>query len=1041
MSIVSETGAEPIPGYTLIERIGGGAYGDVWRAEAPGGMPKAIKFVHGFHTESRAVRELKALERIKQIRHPFLISIERFEISNGRLIIVSELADGSLKDRFLEYRDAGEVGFPRQALLDHLRDVADALDYINHAESLQHLDVKAENLLLVGGRLKLGDFGLVRNLTDDAAAVVDGMTPRYAAPEVFKGRPSRYSDQFSLAVVYAELLTGEPPFDAESPADVAVIHLLGTAPRLDGLSAGDRPAIQRALSRKPEERFPSCRALIDALVGGIVPSCANKPATAPVGKTSPRESHATGAERRFEARPTNAGKGDAPSSPAADPATVVATSGAEARPKLAPIGEASTVVFTAESDSRVSPSGPRATASIGRLPPVELPEVTWEPRPTLFVGIGGIARQVLQRFERRLSDRFPSSDAIAAWQILTIDTLDHAEQAEIQGGAANDNLDASLAAESADDNRSAPAALAVDDGDARAKHLRLRLRTTQEYREASPRILEWLSRRWLYNIPRVPRTCGWRPLGRLALTDHGPRVMERLRLAITEMLSPASLKQSSAAVGINFSGAPQIVLVAAIGGGTGSGMALDVAYALRKLAGELGIGEFLLRGLLLHATDSDAAAQDLARANAFALLTELAHFNRPGCGYPGEPALELPAFPSIVPTFDETFLVHLGDDLQQTELNDQLERMADHLFGATATRAGVALDVLRASGRSYGELTVRTLGLYAVDNLEYDAAAAFVDELCRATADRWLGVEPTEVAAAPRYTLQLGEQRPAAVVRKLVDQGLGAAANEQLKQNLREYFERCVFLPDGAERGSLIPAAREAIARLRAEIMGVRRRLAATARPDVEHRAATVGPLPLAGIRATVCAFLQERIAQMATDLAAELPAAYFRECRQEYPSDESLAASLTGLVGRLRIAAWSETRAALDQIDVSRMLLNMCGKSRAVRGADSGIAGRGGAEVGSRWRRGTVVCLAPDHADRPDLEKFFSRDLQEPAMIVANDDPRLTIFCERENMCLRDVAGSLMEFRRGYAEMAARLQTRIDITWAPLPVAWPRDT
>src|SRR6266481_3501375 len=91
---------EPLAGYRLIERLGAGGYGEVWRTEAPGGLTKAIKLVFGQEHEKRAIRELKSLELIRQLRHPFLLSLERIEVVEGRLLIVTELADGSIKDRF-----------------------------------------------------------------------------------------------------------------------------------------------------------------------------------------------------------------------------------------------------------------------------------------------------------------------------------------------------------------------------------------------------------------------------------------------------------------------------------------------------------------------------------------------------------------------------------------------------------------------------------------------------------------------------------------------------------------------------------------------------------------------------------------------------------------------------------------------------------------------------------------------------------------------------------------------------------------------------
>lgn len=121
---------EPILGYEVTERIGAGGYGEVWQATAPGGLTKAIKFVYGYLDDERARRELKALLRVKLVRHPFLLSLERIEVVDGQLVIVTELADMSLKDRHEECKAAGMVGIPRDELLVYLHDAADALDYM-----------------------------------------------------------------------------------------------------------------------------------------------------------------------------------------------------------------------------------------------------------------------------------------------------------------------------------------------------------------------------------------------------------------------------------------------------------------------------------------------------------------------------------------------------------------------------------------------------------------------------------------------------------------------------------------------------------------------------------------------------------------------------------------------------------------------------------------------------------------------------------------------------------------------------------------------
>ena len=74
-----QAGFEPIPGYVLREKLGAGGYGEVWLADAPGGLKKAIKFVHGNIDEDRASNELKSLQRIRQVNHPFILSLERIK--------------------------------------------------------------------------------------------------------------------------------------------------------------------------------------------------------------------------------------------------------------------------------------------------------------------------------------------------------------------------------------------------------------------------------------------------------------------------------------------------------------------------------------------------------------------------------------------------------------------------------------------------------------------------------------------------------------------------------------------------------------------------------------------------------------------------------------------------------------------------------------------------------------------------------------------------------------------------------------------------
>jgi serine/threonine protein kinase len=272
-STTTTAGTQPIPGYTLRKRLGAGGYGEVWLADAPGGLQKAVKLIYGNVDDARAANELRSLDRIRSAHHPFILSLERIEIVQGKVIIVTELAEGSLQDRFDMYRRQGAPGMPRAELLDFLRDSADALDFLAQKHSLQHLDVKPGNLLIIANHIKVADFGLVKDLHDPNQSLVSGLTPTYSAPEVFDGRPDFRSDQYSLAIVYMEMLTGRLPFNGKTPGELARQHLTQSA-NLEPLPPADRAIVLRALSKNPLDRYSTCRQFIDHLLkvrGAVVP--------------------------------------------------------------------------------------------------------------------------------------------------------------------------------------------------------------------------------------------------------------------------------------------------------------------------------------------------------------------------------------------------------------------------------------------------------------------------------------------------------------------------------------------------------------------------------------------------------------------------------------------------------------------------------------------------------------------------------------------------------------------------------------------------
>src|SRR5947209_6363335 len=259
MSALLTNQSEPIPGYRLLERLGRGGFGEVWKCEAPGGIHKAIKFVYGdlegaAEQGKPAEQELKSLERVEAIRHPYILSLERFDIVDGQLTIIMELADRSLWDRFRECRPQGLPGIPRDELLRYLEETAEALDLMNGHHQIQHLDVKPQNIFLVHNHVKVADFGLAKAFEGMRATVTGGVTPVYAAPETFEGWISRYCDQYSLAIVYQELLTGVRPFNGSNTRQLLLQHLQAP-PDLSALPAPDRPRLRRP--ERDRERPPA----------------------------------------------------------------------------------------------------------------------------------------------------------------------------------------------------------------------------------------------------------------------------------------------------------------------------------------------------------------------------------------------------------------------------------------------------------------------------------------------------------------------------------------------------------------------------------------------------------------------------------------------------------------------------------------------------------------------------------------------------------------------------------------------------------------
>src|SRR6266581_1471580 len=404
MAVRIESQAEPITGYRLIERLGGGGFGDVWKVEAPGGLFKAMKFVYGDLKTTgeggeRAAQELKAMSRVKTVRHPYLLNLEQVQVVDGQLMIVMELADRNLWDRYRECRSQGLPGTPRDELLRYMEETAEALDLMNNYYQIQHLDIKPQNLFLVFNHVKVGDFGLAKLLEKERATVTGGVTPVYAAPETFEGYVSRFSDQYSLAIVFQELLTGARPFTGANVRQLVLQHMQAT-PDVSALPADDQPIILRALSKHPDDRHPTCESMITALRRGSVPATHadseivdDSTPCAAAGNTLTANPGLAAAEQSESCL-------DAPPSLGAQESRVWATECLGTPGDSAHRGD----------DAFPVRSAPQPVQGDGEL------------FPALIVGIGCQGLSVLQGLRQDLVQRFGSLDAIGNLRLLFLDT-------------------------------------------------------------------------------------------------------------------------------------------------------------------------------------------------------------------------------------------------------------------------------------------------------------------------------------------------------------------------------------------------------------------------------------------------------------------------------------------------------------------------------------------------------------------------------------------------------------------------------------------
>jgi len=290
---------ESIGRYRIIGELGRGAMGVVYHATDPSiGRSVAIKTIRIRDINDTAQRDRLRERLFREARsagvlsHPNIVTIYDMDEADGLAYIAMAYVNGPTLEKILSSQSA----LSGSRMLRILRQTAAGLDYA-HGRGIVHRDIKPANIMTdEDGAVKITDFGIakvtaVSNMTETRTVVG---TPNYMSPEQVQGLAiDGRSDQFSLAVIAYEILTGERPFAgehlstvvykivAEEPSDAQRINSTLT-PQIDQV-------LRRGLAKKADDRYPNCSSFVGALEMACAESRGWKTIAAGAGASSPTE--------------------------------------------------------------------------------------------------------------------------------------------------------------------------------------------------------------------------------------------------------------------------------------------------------------------------------------------------------------------------------------------------------------------------------------------------------------------------------------------------------------------------------------------------------------------------------------------------------------------------------------------------------------------------------------------------------------------------------------------------------------------------------
>lgn len=269
---MSELTGKALGPYQIIETIGKGGMAEIYRAYQPStkrDVVVKVLFSNLRNDPGFVDRFKRELDIIAHLQHPHIIPVIDFGEEDDQLyIVMAYLKGGSLADRI-----AGtQYGLEIDETLRLINLIASGLDYA-HSMGIIHRDLKPSNILMdEHGNPYIADFGIAKRLDgrDDATNTIMSGTAGYIAPEIAQsGRSTKKADIYALGIILFEMLTGRMPYVGRNPYKILSAHVNQEIPNLldfrSELPASFQAVIEKALAKKPEERFSSAGELANAL--------------------------------------------------------------------------------------------------------------------------------------------------------------------------------------------------------------------------------------------------------------------------------------------------------------------------------------------------------------------------------------------------------------------------------------------------------------------------------------------------------------------------------------------------------------------------------------------------------------------------------------------------------------------------------------------------------------------------------------------------------------------------------------------------------